>query len=424
MSFANLGLSESLLRAIAGLGHKAPTPIQLKAIPLVMAGHDLLAGAQTGTGKTAAFALPMLERLQVRGAPGCAPRALVMTPTRELAVQVAASIGSYGRYLSVQTEAVYGGVGIGNQFKALRRGVDVLVATPGRLLDHVEQRSVTLSKVEILVLDEADRMLDMGFLPSIRRVLALLPANRQNLLFSATFSPEVRQLAATLLKQPEVIDVAPRNSAAVLVDQHVYHVDRDQKSALLVHLLRSGDWRQTLVFARTKHGADRLAEKLDRDGILVTAIHGNKSQGARTKALTGFKQGKVRVLVATDVAARGIDVEQISHVVNFDLPDAPEDYIHRIGRTGRAGASGEAVSLVSSDERKQLQDIQRLLGRTLRVSVAEGFKSTPRAQHTAGTHAGRRRNGQPQSQHKQQAHRRGNKSGGCAQGRKPSRRTP
>jgi len=424
MSFAHLGLSETLLRAVADLGHQAPTSVQERTIPLVMAGRDLLAAAQTGTGKTGAFAIPVLERFKQHGGPGSAPRALVLTPTRELAAQVAQSFRDYGRHMSLRSEAVYGGVGMYDQIKALRRGIDILIATPGRLLDHVERRTVRLSGVEVLILDEGDRMLDMGFLPAIRRIIDLLPTERQNLLFSATFCSEVRKLSATLMRDPAVIDVAPRNSTAERVEHHVHHVDQDHKRALLVHLLHAGDWGQTLVFARTKHGAERLAEQLYRDGVLATAIHGNKSQGARTTALTQFKQRKVRVLVATDVAARGIDVEGLSHVVNFDMPNAPEDYIHRIGRTGRAGKSGAAVSLVSGDERKQLQDIQRLLGRTLPASVVEGFE--PRARpdleanaRPAGNHRPHR---QPQGQKHHQAHRRDHGGEGRSQGFKPARK--
>ena len=424
MSFAHLGLPETLLRAVADLGHQAPTPVQERTIPLVMAGRDLLAAAQTGTGKTAAFAIPVLTRLKTHAGPGSAPRALVLTPTRELTAQVAQSFRDYGRHMSLRSEAVYGGVGMYDQIKALRRGIDVLIATPGRLLDHVERRTVRLSGVEVLILDEGDRMLDMGFLPAIRRIIDLLPAERQNLLFSATFCPEVRRLSSTLMRDPEVIDVAPRNSTAQRVEHHVHHVDQDHKRALLVHLLHYGNWGQTLVFARTKHGADRLAEQLSRDGVLATAIHGNKSQGARTKALTQFKQRKVRVLVATDVAARGIDVEGLSHVVNFDMPNAAEDYIHRIGRTGRAGASGRAVSLVSGDEREQLQDIQRLLGRTLPASVVEGFEPRARPDTVANARpAGNRPpHRQPQGQKHHHAHRRDHGVEGRSQGFKPGRK--
>jgi ATP-dependent RNA helicase RhlE len=425
MSFSELGLSEAILRAVADLGHETPTPIQQKAIPIVLAGGDLLAAAQTGTGKTAAFAMPTLARLNARGPHGAPPRALVLTPTRELAAQVAASFRDYGRHLSLQTEAVYGGVGMFPQTKALRRGVDVLVATPGRLIDHVEQRSARLSNIEVLVLDEADRMLDMGFLPAIRRIIGLLPASRQNLLFSATFSAEVRKFAATLLRNPVQVDVAPRNSAATTVTQRAFHVDKDNKRPLLVHLLRQGDWGQTLVFARTKHGAERLSDQLEREGILATAIHGDKSQGQRIRALDQFKQGRVRVLVATDVAARGIDVDGLTHVVNFDMPNSPEDYVHRIGRTGRAGASGEAISLVSGEERDQLKDIERLLGRTLSATSVEGYEPTQRsvARPQAQPAGARRRHAQAHNAAGHHAHRRDAGGGRThGQGRTPSRK--
>jgi ATP-dependent RNA helicase RhlE len=410
MAFSSLGLSEALLRAIADHGHDAPTPIQSKAVPVVLAGRDVLATAQTGTGKTAAFSLPILHRLaEGRGTNG-APRALVITPTRELAAQVSGNIRAYGRHVSLRTESVVGGMGMVPQIKALRRGVDILVCTPGRLLDHVERRTVNLSKIEILVLDEADRMLDMGFIPDIRRIIGLLPAQRQNLLFSATFSPDVRKFAGSLLTEPEVIDVAPRNAPAELVAHHVHPVDREKKRDLLVHLVKTGDWQQTLVFSRTKHGADRLAAQLDRAGISSDAIHGDKSQGVRTRALAQFRQGRVRVLVATDIAARGIDIDKLPRVVNFDLPNVAEDYVHRIGRTGRAGTNGEALSLVSGDERQQLRSIERLLGKAIASTTVEGFapssnwaakadagnsRRPPRREHNAGKGEGhhRRRGG-------------------------------
>jgi ATP-dependent RNA helicase RhlE len=392
MTFTELGLPEPLLRAITNLGHEHPTEIQQLAIPLVAAEHDLLAAAQTGTGKTGAFALPILARLQACGPRGCAPRALIMTPTRELAAQVAASLRDYGRFLSLRTETVFGGVGMLPQIKALRRGADILVATPGRLIDHVTQRTVDLSRIEILVLDEADRMLDMGFLPPIRRITALLPATRQSLLFSATFSPEIRKLAAGLLRNPREVNAAPRTVTATTVAQTVLHVAKDRKRDLLVHLLRQGDaggatLGQTLIFARTRFGAERLAEQLDRDGIAATAIHGNKSQGQRMRALEQFRRGKVRALVATDVASRGIDVDGISHVINFELPMSAEDYVHRIGRTGRAGANGIAISLISSDERGLLKDIERLLNRRLEVAVIEGLTSNEPSHHDSKPHA-------------------------------------
>jgi ATP-dependent RNA helicase RhlE len=379
MSFDSLGLTADLLRAVAEEGYTTPTPIQLQAIPLILQGRDVLAGAQTGTGKTAGFTLPMLQRLAARPVQGRRRvRALVMVPTRELAAQVAVSIETYGRYLpKLTTAVVFGGVSINPQIATLRHGVDILVATPGRLLDHAQQRTVDLSAVEILVLDEADRMLDMGFIRDIRRVLAMLPARRQNLLFSATCPDEIRALANSLLHDPAQIEVARRNAPTELVTQVVHPVDRGRKRELLSHLMNDGDWRQVLVFTRTKHGANRLSEQLARDGITAAAIHGNKSQGARTKALADFKAGSIRALVATEVAARGLDIDQLPHVVNFELPHVAEDYVHRIGRTGRAGSEGEAVSLVCVDERGLLSDIERLLGREIPRRMVNGFEPDP-----------------------------------------------
>jgi ATP-dependent RNA helicase RhlE len=377
-SFESLGLAAALTRAVAEEGYTIATPIQAQAIPSILAGRDVLAGAQTGTGKTAAFALPILHRLASHTTNSTSParhpiRVLVLTPTRELAAQVEQSFRTYGRHLPVRTTVVYGGVGIQPQVATLRRGVDVLVATPGRLLDHVQQKTVDLSRVEILVLDEADRMLDMGFIRDIRRVLALLPAKRQNLLFSATFSDEIRRLADGLLHDPVPVEVARRNADSELTTQRLHMVSQDRKRQLLAHLVSTGGWNQVLVFARTKHGANRLAEQLDRAGISATAIHGNKSQPQRMKALADFKQGNARVLVATDIAARGLDIDALPHVVNFELPTVPEDYVHRIGRTGRAGNSGEAISLVSPDERPQLAAIERLLGRRIERQPVPGF---------------------------------------------------
>ncbi|MFO7577253.1 MAG: DEAD/DEAH box helicase [Pelovirga sp.] len=363
MTFDQLGLSTELLRAVSEQGYSQPTPIQAKAIPAVLQGGDLLAGAQTGTGKTAGFALPLLQRLSQTPSTGTQRpvRALILTPTRELAAQVEASFRLYGKYLPLRSTVVFGGVNIRPQIEMLRKGVDILVATPGRLLDHIGQKTLNLSQVEVLVLDEADRMLDMGFIHDIRKILALLPRQRQNLLFSATFSADIKRLADGLLKAPLMIEVARRNTAAEQVDQVVHRIDKSLKRALLSHLITSRNWQQVLVFTRTKHGANRLAGQLDKDGIVAAAIHGNKSQGARTKALADFKQGRVRVLVATDIAARGLDIDHLPQVVNFELPNIPEDYVHRIGRTGRAGNSGNAVSLVCSEERKQLHDIETLL---------------------------------------------------------------
>ncbi|RRW96320.1 DEAD/DEAH box helicase [Pandoraea apista] len=384
MSFETLGLSADILRAVADLGYTHPTPIQLQAIPAVLQGGDLLAGAQTGTGKTAGFTLPILQMLASRARPAAANgkrpvRALVLTPTRELAAQVEESVTQYGKYLRLTSMTVFGGVSMVPQVKQLARGVDILVATPGRLLDHMQQKTVDLSGVEILVLDEADRMLDMGFIRDIRRVLAVLPAKRQNLLFSATFSDEIKQLADGLLKSPALIEVARRNTTAETIAQKIHPVDRDRKRELLEHLVREHNWFQVLVFTRTKHGANRLAEQLTKGGIPALAIHGNKSQGARTRALAEFKSGTLQVLVATDIAARGIDIDQLPHVVNFDLPEVAEDYVHRIGRTGRAGANGEAVSLVCVDEHQLLTQIERLIKRTIDREVIPGFEPDPHA---------------------------------------------
>ena len=349
-SFEALGLSEALVRAVTDLGYTQPTPIQLQAIPPVLAGSDLMAGAQTGTGKTAAFVLPILQRLGTTPREHRAPRVLILAPTRELAAQVEESVRDYGKHVNAKCAVIFGGVSIRPQFDALKRGVDIVVATPGRLLDHVGQKTIDLSKIEVLVLDEADRMLDMGFLPDMKRVFAQLPKQRQTLLFSATFSDEIRTLAATLMRNPVSVQATPRNSTVEAVDQKAISIERTRKSELLAHLIKDNQWFQVLVFTRTKHGANRLAEYLGKHGVTALAIHGNKSQNARTRALADFKKGDLQALVATDIAARGLDIEQLPHVVNFDLPNVPEDYVHRIGRTGRAGATGEAISLVSRDE--------------------------------------------------------------------------
>jgi ATP-dependent RNA helicase RhlE len=365
-------LHPGLLRAVGDAGYTVPTPIQARAIPIVMAGLDLQGAAQTGTGKTAAFALPILHRLhEAQNAPRGprAPRALVLVPTRELAAQVAESFQDLGRHLAQRGVLIFGGVAPKPQVKALAEGVDIIVATPGRLLDHLQMKLVDLSRIEVLVLDEADRMLDMGFIRPIRRLIAALPARRQNLLFSATFSNEIRELARGILRDPQTIDIAPRNTPVELVDHRVYHVDTANKHPLLARIISDGGGRQSLVFTRTKHGANRLAERLERDGLRCAAIHGNKSQGARTRALDDFKQGRIQVLVATDIAARGLDITELPHVVNFELPHVPEDYVHRIGRTGRAGRTGEAVSLVSRDERERLRAIERMLGRSIPVAA-------------------------------------------------------
>ncbi|UVW30160.1 DEAD/DEAH box helicase [Massilia sp. H6] len=382
MSFSTLGLSDAIVRAVTEQGYTTPTPIQAQAIPAVLNGGDLLAGAQTGTGKTAGFTLPILQRLSsdkvgAALASKTAPRAiraLVLTPTRELAAQVEESVRLYGKYTNLNSAVIFGGVGINPQIKLLKHGVDVLVATPGRLLDHAGQRTVDLSKVEILILDEADRMLDMGFIHDIKKVLALLPPKRQNLLFSATFSDDIKALADKLLDNPASIEVARRNSTVEVIAQKIHPVDRDKKHPMLSHLIKENDWQQVLVFTRTKHGANKLVEQLGKDGIGAMAIHGNKSQTARTKALAEFKDGSLQVLVATDIAARGIDIDQLPHVVNYDLPNIPEDYVHRIGRTGRAGATGEAVSLVCVDEHQMLKDIEKLIKQTLPRQVIPGFE--------------------------------------------------
>ena len=383
MKFEELGLAEPLLRAVAEAGYETPTPIQAQAIPMVLTGADLLAGAQTGTGKTAGFVLPMLQRLAAstpqRDARGKLPiRALILTPTRELAAQVEESVRVYGRYMTrLGSMVIFGGVGMQPQIDRLKRGVDILVATPGRLLDHAGQRTVDLSHVEILVLDEADRMLDMGFLPDVKKVLALLPQKKQSLLFSATFSDEIKALADRLLNNPGLIEVARRNQTAELIEQKVHPVSRDAKKDVLVHLIKKNGWDQVLVFTRMKHGANRLAEHLVKHGISAMAIHGNKSQTARTKALAEFKHGDLEVLVATDIAARGIDIDQLPHVVNYELPNVPEDYVHRIGRTGRAGSPGEAISLVCVDEEGFLHDIERLIKREIPREIIPGFEPDP-----------------------------------------------
>ncbi|SDF18679.1 MULTISPECIES: DEAD/DEAH box helicase [Rhodanobacteraceae] len=380
MSFDSLGLAPALLRALSEAGYEKPTPIQAAAIPQVIAGHDLMAAAQTGTGKTAAFALPLLQRIanEVRGEKARPIRALILTPTRELAAQVQDNLRDYGKYLPLSSTVIFGGVGMGNQLHALRRGVDIVVATPGRLIDHMQQRSVNLSKVDVLVLDEADRMLDMGFLPALKRILAAVPKERQTLLFSATFAPEIKALAQQFMRSPREISTAPANTVANTVTHRVHPVDAAKKRDLLLHILSQDSRRQTLVFSRTKHGADKLVRHLEQFGIKSAAIHGNKSQNARTRALSDFKTNRITVLVATDIAARGIDIDQLPVVINFDLPMVAEDYVHRIGRTGRAGATGEAISLVSHDESGLLRDIGRLLKTDLEIANIAGFEpSTP-----------------------------------------------
>lgn len=378
MQFDDLGLRPELLRAVREQDYSTPTPVQAQAIPAILEGRDIMAAAQTGTGKTAGFTLPVLQRLSEQPVSGRRHvRALVLVPTRELAAQVADSVRTYGAHLPLRCAVIFGGVGMRPQVDALARGVDIVVATPGRLLDHVGQRTIDLSQIDILILDEADRMLDMGFIHDIKRVLALVPPKRQTLLFSATFANEIKALADRLLDSPQRIEVARSNSAAELVEQMAYRVDRERKAELLAELIHQGKWSQVLVFTRTKHGANRLADKLERAQITAAAIHGNKSQGARTRALAEFKQGKVRVLVATEIAARGLDIDQLPYVVNFELPFVPEDYVHRIGRTGRAGATGHAVSLVCVDEARLLRDIERLLGGPVPAKTLPGFEPDP-----------------------------------------------
>ncbi|MEE3661803.1 ATP-dependent RNA helicase RhlE [Brenneria sp. g21c3] len=406
MSFDSLGLSADILRAVEEQGYREPTPVQRQAIPVVLAGRDLMACAQTGTGKTAGFTLPLLQLLSSAPAPkGRRPvRALILTPTRELAAQIGENVQAYSKYLRLRSLVVFGGVSINPQMMKLRGGVDILVATPGRLLDLEHQNAVDLSQIEILVLDEADRMLDMGFIHDIRRVLAKLPAKRQNLLFSATFSDEIKSMASKLLTNPASVEVVRRNTPSELVTQHVHFVDKRRKRELLSQLIGENNWRQVLVFTRTKHGANHLAELLEKDGISAAAIHGNKSQGARTRALANFKDGTIRVLVATDIAARGLDIDQLPHVVNYELPNVPEDYVHRIGRTGRAESTGEALSLVCVDEHKLLRDIERLLKREIPRIAVPGYepdpsiKAEPIVNGRQGNRGGGGRSGGPRGQ--------------------------
>ena len=432
MSFSDLGLSPELLRAVADKGYDSPSPIQLQAIPAVLEGRDVLAGAQTGTGKTAGFVLPILQRLSTDPANGTqrAPRALVLAPTRELAAQVAQSARDYGKYTQLRTYQVFGGVSINPQITALRNGCDVLVATPGRLLDLAQQRALDLSKIQVLVLDEADRMLDMGFINDIRKVIKMLPQKRQNLLFSATYSDDIRGLAERLLQNPLSIQVAPRNAPIELVEQRAYRVQKEQKRHLLVHLIQEGQWHQVLVFTRTKHGANRLAQQLEGAGIKSAAIHGNKSQAARVKALDMFKRGQVTCLVATEVAARGLDIKELPQVVNYELPNVPEDYVHRIGRTGRAGANGEAISLVSSDETGLLRDIERVLRRAIPTMPTPVFKileSVPLPPNSERSYAERQHGNRPQNgQHRGGGNHSGGarRDGGGSAGGSERRRSP
>ena len=396
MSFNSLGLSDALLKAVSKQGYTTPSPIQIKAIPLILEGKDVLASAQTGTGKTAGFTLPLLQLLSegkpLRHRP---VRALVLTPTRELAAQVYENVKQYSTYLDIRSTVIFGGVNQNPQVSTLRNGVDVLIATPGRLLDLHNQRLLSLANIEILVLDEADRMLDMGFLRDIKRIMAVMPAKRQNLLFSATFSKDIKALANDILNHPVLVEATPENTTVDAIDQQVYRVAKGLKPDLLVKLITDGNWEQVLVFTRTKHGANKLTKKLQDNRITAMAIHGNKSQGARTKALDGFKRGTVRVLVATDIAARGLDIPLLPHVVNFELPNIPEDYVHRIGRTGRAGASGLAISLVSADETTFLSDIEKLIRERIPVEIVEGFEPDPNAS-TEPIKQGQGRSSRPQ----------------------------
>lgn len=397
MSFTSLGLLSELLRAVDKQGYTKPSPIQAKTIPTILKGADVLASAQTGTGKTAGFTLPMLQNLVETKKEKYRPiRALVLTPTRELAAQVYDNVRSYSEYLDIRSTVIFGGVNAKPQISALRSGMDIVVATPGRLLDLESQNALSLKRIEILVLDEADQMLNMGFLRDIKRIIALMPKKRQNLLFSATFSKEIKKLASEILNNPLEISATPENTTAEKVNQKTYRVDKEKKVALTIKLIADGNWKQVLIFTRTKHRANRLSEKLVKAGITAAPIHGNKSQAARTKALAGFKSQKIRVLVATDIAARGIDIPLLPHVINFELPNVPEDYVHRIGRTGRAGASGQALSLVDVDEIAYVREIEKLLGETLESEIVEGFEPTnnptPTANKKQGNSRGQNRN--------------------------------
>jgi len=426
MSFSDLGLSAELLRAVSDQGYDTPTPIQAKAIPIIIAGHDVMASAQTGTGKTAAFTLPLLQRLGAANNGGKRRvRMLVLAPTRELADQVAESVRTYGRHQQLRTAVIYGGVNIRPQINALQAGVDIVVATPGRLIDHLDRRTVDLSAVETVVLDEADRMLDMGFIKPMERILGQVPKTRQTLLFSATFSDGIRKLAQRFLRSPEVIEVARNNSAAESVAQEAHWVDRGRKRELLSHLIGANNWRQVLVFTRTKRGADRLALQLSQDGIDAMAIHGDKSQGQRTRALAAFKCQRVRALVATDVAARGIDIDRLPHVVNYELPDNAEDYVHRIGRTGRGGQRGCAVSLVAGDERGQFTAIQKLVKGNLQATVVPGFEPTPGSDRAPRPEArrGKPRPSAPRAPRKGFAPKGAPRNGGQKPGRRASRKS-
>ncbi|PZX55874.1 ATP-dependent RNA helicase RhlE [Algoriphagus ratkowskyi] len=417
MSFKDLGLSDPLLRAVAKKGYTEPSPIQIKAIPLILKGRDVLASAQTGTGKTAGFTLPILQLLAQNPSRNNRPvRALVLTPTRELAAQILENVESYGKYLDIRSTVIFGGVNQNPQVSTLRRGVDILIATPGRLLDLINQRLLSLSQVEILVLDEADRMLDMGFINDIKKILLLVPDRRQNLLFSATFSSDIKNLANRFLDNPVLVEATPENTTVEKIIQKAYKVDQLKKTDMIIDLIAGGKWQQVLVFTRTKHGANRLTEKMNKADVTAAAIHGNKSQGARTKALAGFKDGKVRVLVATDIAARGLDIPLLPHVINFELPNIPEDYVHRIGRTGRAGASGEAISLVAADEIDYLRAIEKLIDQRIPTDIMEGYEPVDKP---TGVKPASKQNNQRNQQRKPSAPGKGGNSQN--RGRKPNR---
>ncbi|MCD2260158.1 DEAD/DEAH box helicase [Psychroserpens luteolus] len=425
MSFQSLGLSDALLKAISKKGYTSPSPIQEKAIPPVLEGRDVLASAQTGTGKTAGFTLPLLHCLSENPKAKFRPiRALILTPTRELAAQVYESVKDYSEFLNIKSAVIFGGVNQKPQVATLRRGVDVLVATPGRLLDLQNQNLLSIKRVEIFVLDEADRMLDMGFLRDIERVMKLMPDKRQNLMFSATFSKDIRKLANGILNHPVKVEATPENSTVDAISQKVYRVAKNKKTGLIIKLISEGNWKQVLVFTRTKHGANRLTKKMISAGISAAAIHGNKSQGARTKALAGFKNGSVRVLVATDIAARGLDIPLLPHVVNFELPNISEDYVHRIGRTGRAGANGQAISLVSADETSYLKNIEKLIGERIEVDIVEGFEPDPNASTEPikpGQNRQRRNSRNSNSKNSGQHRNRRNKSNNNSRNRKDRR---
>jgi ATP-dependent RNA helicase RhlE len=419
MNFSELGLKPELVTAVTEKGYTEPTPIQLAAIPAVLAGRDVLAGAQTGTGKTAGFVLPILQRLGTRGTG--APRALILTPTRELAAQVAESVRHYGKHTNLRSAVIFGGVSERPQIEALRNGCDILVATPGRLQDLINQKYVSLAQIQVFVLDEADRMLDMGFIHTIKKIRAMLPKERQNLMFSATYSDDIRQLAENLLRNPQRIDVAPPNKTAERVEQVAYRLPKEHKRHLLAHLIKDGNWHQVLIFTRTKHGANRLADQLLRSGIPSLPIHGNKSQNARVRALEDFKANRIIALVATEVAARGLDIKELPYVVNYELPNIPEDYVHRIGRTARAGSTGKAISLVSPDEAPYLKDIVRLLGRDLPTLPLPAFemKEPPASSQPAQSHAAQQPRRHAPAQQQRQHHNRGgsSRSGGGSRGR-------